>query len=290
MTRGRASLLDVRGRAQIRTYHYPYTYTFYSIEHFLDGNGLELRLSDIGRGRIIAHFDDGVGLTGGRRGFLDFFLEAKDDTTTVRMVSSFYIRVNDPTLYVIRAKVLRRLQMWLDEERTMTLPSYVGDIPRFREEHKGRLLMDRNTALGPPDTSRLARYVSGLGALVILSGFVIVLAMGIFPRWTLVLVLLSGMPFVLASMLIIDGNLELAMAVYSSVGLFAGLTYLVLTVFVGLIFILLPMALIDEIVWEVRTWDRFRKELGDGGRKTPSRPDDGTTGRKRTERWSSGWA
>jgi hypothetical protein len=262
---GRASLLDVRGRAQVRTYHYPYTYTFYSVEHFLDAKGLDVRLSHIAGGRIIAHFDENVGLMGCRRGFLDFHLETREDTTRVRMVSSFYNRVNDPSLWVVRERVLRRLQVWLDGERTMTLPRNAGDIPRFRQDLKARLLMVRNTRLGPPDTTKLARYMSGLGALVILSGFVLVLGMGIFPRGALVLVLLSGLPFVLVSMIILEGNWELALSVYSSVGILAGLTYMVLTVFVGLIFVLLPLAVIDETIWEVRTWDRFQKELeGDG--------------------------
>lgn len=274
----------------MRTYHYPYTYTFYSVEHFLDAKGLDVRLSDIAGGRIIAHFDECVGITGSRKGFLDFHLETRDDTTRVRMVSSFYNRVNDPTLWVVRKKVLRRLQRWLDEERTMTRPRYEGDIPRFRQDLQGRLLMVRNTRLGPPDTTKLARYMSGLGALVILSGFVIVLGMGIFPRGALILVLMSGLPFVLVSMIILEGNWELALSVYSSVGILAGLTYLVLTVFVGLIFVLLPLAVIDEMIWEVRTWDHFSKELGCEGAGSARGPGGRTHGDRPTGVVPWGWS
>ncbi len=258
---GRASLQDVKGRAQVRTYHYPYTYTFYSIEHFLDHYSLDVRLSDIATGHIIAHFDRDVSLMGSRKGYLKFDIEPKEEVTQVKMVSSFYNVIEDGQLYVARAKVLKRLQAWLDNERTMYVPAYPGDIPRFTDETRGRLLMERRTRLSPPNTVPLARYMSGLGALVMLTGFLIILAMGIMPAWTLALAILCGLPFVYVSMLIMEGRWRMGLSIYSTIGVLAGMLFLFLTLFVGVIFVLVPIAIIDEMIWEVRTWDHFYRDV-----------------------------
>ncbi|NIP34513.1 MAG: hypothetical protein GWN39_06090, partial [Thermoplasmata archaeon] len=88
----------MKGRAQVRTYHYPYTYTFYSIEHFLDHYGLDVRLSDIASGHIIAHFDRDVSLVGSRKGYLKFTMKPKEEVTQIKMVSSFYNVIDDGQL------------------------------------------------------------------------------------------------------------------------------------------------------------------------------------------------
>ncbi|NIP34512.1 MAG: hypothetical protein GWN39_06085, partial [Thermoplasmata archaeon] len=157
--------------------------------------------------------------------------------------------------------ILKRLQAWLDNERTMYVPAYPGDIPRFTNETRGRLLMERRTRLSPPDTVPLARYISGLGALVMLTGFLIILVMDIMPPWTLALAILCGLPFVYVSMLIMEGRWRLALSIYSTIGVLAGMLFLFLTLFVGVIFVLVPIAIIDEMIWEVRTWDHFYREV-----------------------------
>jgi hypothetical protein len=269
MARGTASLQDVKGRAQVRTYQYPYTYTFYTIEHCLETKGFQVRLSNIGRGRILAHFSDDVQMAKGRQGFVDISLEARDDGTQLKMTSSTYNRMNDSYIVTFRGRLLRLFQDWLDLQLTMTVPMHEGDIPRFHEEHEGRFFMSRPTRLARPDTGALERNIIALGVIMTASGLVIVIGMGIWPAWALALVILTGLTFLMISMLIAEGMVELALSMYTSLGYIVGALYIILTVFIGLFVIVIPVALIDLDIWELRTWSRFYEELEMEGMTKP---------------------
>jgi hypothetical protein len=260
MVEGKASVLDIKNRAQVRTYHYPYTYTFYSVEHFLQAQNFDVRLSDIGQGRIIAHFDRDGPLVTGKRGYVDITLEAQGDVTLMRMVSSSYNMMNDTVIVGLREWLLNSMQTWLDEERTMILPEDAEDIPRFRNQYQDRLLMARPSKLEPADTIPLVKNMVTLGSLMMLSGILMVGVMGVWPLWTLGLVTLSGLPFMLMAMLILEDRVDIALSMYSSLGILAGLMYLVLTIFLGLIIILVPSMNIDMNIWEMRTWAQFYAE------------------------------
>jgi hypothetical protein len=262
---GRASLVDVNGMAQVRTYHYPYTYTFYSIEHFLEHHGFDVRLSSIAQGRILVHFDESVPLSGGQRGFADLTIEPTEDITFVKMVAGAYSTIDDTIVIDLRKRTLKGIQRWLDEQRTMAWSPDDEDIPRFRNEHKGRLLKDRPTRLGAPDTEPLARFMLHLGTLMSVTGLVMVVIMGIMPWWAHVLVLMSGFPFILISRLIDEGLVEESISLYATVGLIAGLAYLFTTVCVGLVFVLYHLALIDYELRKYRVWEEFRSKTMESG-------------------------
>lgn len=263
MKEGRASLVDVRCRAQVRTYRYPFTYTFYSIEHFLDAGGFHVRLSDISRGLIMAHFDGQVTNAGGRRGFVQFTIEPTGDDTHVKLVSDAYSVPDDGYLVQMRISMLRGVQEWLDGGRTMSPPSRDGGIPRFREGLEGRMFMERPTRLQRPDGSRMAGLMLLTGWMVPVTGIPLVLALGLWPLWALVLVVLCGLPFIMISRLIDDGWMEEAVPWYGITVFAACLTYLVLTAFVGFIFILVPVAMVLRELQEYQTWDRFYWEQHD---------------------------
>ena len=71
-----------------------------------------------------------------------------------------------------------------------------------------------------------------------------------------------------------EGETEMALSVLVMLGPIAGMGYVILTSFVGVLFVLIPVAMIDAELWEVRTWrcyfdeeeriPRPPRDMGDG--------------------------
>jgi hypothetical protein len=255
---------------QVRIFHYPYTYTFYTIEHLLDHHSFDVRFSDIGRGRILAHFDDSCLLIRNREGHMDLRFEPEDDGTLFTLSSTYYNGQCDDRLRTLRENLLRTIRSWLEREYSMTLPRHEGDIPRFRSNDVARTLIDRPTVIQRIDTYPVVKQMLFLGASMMIGGIVIDAVIDLFPGfWGMHLAILSGMPFLFFAVMIREGRFEAAMGLYAFIGLVAGLVYCVVTVFLGVLIIMFPVAYIDQLVTRIRVWNDYADLLEGTRARTP---------------------
>jgi len=259
----RLTLEDTKNHVQVRTYHYNYTYTFYTIEHALDHFGFDIRYSNIGEGRILAHFDDDNQLIKNRRGHMDLRFEPMDEGTLFKMYSSSYNGCEDDEVRAFRRKILKTFQYWLDSQFTMTLPEDGEGIPRFRPESISRGLLSRPETLERPDTDGLVTQLVFLGTSMMVTGILINAGLGIWSGLMgMQMAILSGLPFFVFAIMLRNGSLRSVVGLLMTVGVLAGLVYITVTAFIGLVLIMLPVAVIYITLREVDVWNGYYERLG----------------------------
>ena len=265
------TVVDVRNHVQVRTYRFNYTYTFYTIEHALEHFGFHIRYSNIGEGRILVHFDNANRLIENRTGHMELRLEPDGESTLFKLYSSYYTGMDDDVIIAFRRKVLETFQYWLDSQFTMTLPEEEGDIPRFRPENITRGLRARPDSLARPDTEGLSTQLIFLGTGMMLSGIIIASVFGFWSGYLgMQLAILSGLPFVVFGLMVREGHLNTVVPLLTTVGLVAGLIYIIATSFIGFMIIMLPVAVIYSNLREIIVWRSYfersnGQQMGPGG-------------------------
>ena len=249
---------DVKYHVQVRTYHFNYTYTFYTIEHALDHFGLHIRYSNIGEGRILVHFDNDNQLIKNRTGHMELRFEPDGESTLLKLYSAYYSGLDDDVIVAFRKKTLETFQYWLDSEFTMTLPERDGDIPRFRTENISRGLKARPDSLDEPDTEVLGGQLFFLGTGMMISGIIIASALGLWSGFLgMQMAILSGLAFVVFGLMLKEGHIKTVVMLLTTVGPLAGLVYLIATAFIGFIIIMLPVAIIYRELREIIVWNSY---------------------------------
>jgi hypothetical protein len=247
---------------QERMLPYPYTYTFYTLEHFLDNHNFDIRYCNIGKGRIIAHYDDSNLLIRGHEGHIDVEMEANGDDTVLSMSTSYYNSLNDEDLFKFRKDFITTVQLWLEREYTMILPQYPGDIPRFRQNNDGAAMIDRSVDLKAPDTLPLSKQLIYLGSSMMIGGIIIDVLIGFMPSfWGMNIAILTGLPFMIFAVMVGGDDFESAMKHYSLFGWMAGLIFCTFTLFIGVIIVVFPAVMVDYHATRIRVWNGYIDDI-----------------------------
>jgi hypothetical protein len=248
---------------QERTLPFPFTYAFYTSEHFMDAHNFDIRYCNIGRGRIIAHFDDRNLIIRGHQGHIDLQFKAEGDDTVLSMSTSYYHTLKDEDLFKFRKEFLTTVGLWMEREYSMTLPAFSGDIPRFRSKSDGAAMIDRSIELEAPDMTPLVRQLLYLGSFMMFGGVIFDLLVGFLPSiWGLVMAILTGLPFMVMAVMIHNGDFELVMKHYSFFGWMAGLIFCMFTLLLGVLIVMFPAAMVDYHATRIRVWNRYIDDVG----------------------------
>jgi hypothetical protein len=247
---------------QVLTLPYPYVYTFYTVEHFLDSHKFDIRYCNIGKGRIIVHFNDTNLLIRGHEGHMDLRIEPKGNDTVLSMEASYYLNLKDEDLYTFRKDFLTTVQLWLEREYTMILPSHLGDIPRFRQNEDGTALIDRSVDLAMPDTLPLTKQLIYLGSSIMIGGIIIDVLIGFLPAyWGMNMAILTGLPFMLMAVMVEQGRFASAMEQYSFFGWMAGIIFCAFTLLIGILIVMFPAVYVDYHASRIRVWNVYFEDL-----------------------------
>ena len=247
---------------QERTLPYPYTYTFYTVQHFLDNHKFEIRYCNIGRGRILVHYDDRCLLIRGHEGHIDLRFEPDGDGTVLTVKATYYNTLDDEDLIKFREVLLKNVQFWLEREYTMTLPRFDGDIPRFRHMDDGRVLIDGSIELRPPDTFPLVRQLVILGTSMMVGGIFIDLVIDFMPAyWGLNVAILTGLPFLLFAYLVNTDRHDTFTDNYAFFGWISGIVFCTFTLIIGVFIVMFPAVMVDCHAKRIRIWNAYIKEL-----------------------------